>query len=113
MASKQNLVLTTESHGDATIVTVAGELDISTVALLDAELGTTPARTVIVLTECTFIDSSALRSLVRAERAARESGESLSLASPSQAVRRVLEIAALERVLPVFATVDDALTSLS
>ena len=41
---------------------------------------------------------------------AREAGGAFSLVSPSQPVRRVLEVAALDRVIPVFATLDEALT---
>jgi anti-anti-sigma factor len=108
--SQPNLVLTAESNGDATVIRVVGELDLSTVAAFDTELQVTSDRTVVVLTDCTFIDSSALRSLVRAERVAREAGGAFSLASPSQPVQRVLEVAALDRVIPVFATLDEALT---
>lgn len=110
---ERDLTLTTDTDGGASIIHVVGELDLSTVAALDAELEQSlPAgRVVVVLSECTFIDSSALRSLVRAQRSAREGGGGLALVAPTQPARRVLEVAALDRFMPVFETVTEAVTS--
>ncbi len=108
-----DLTLTTGTDGGASIIHVVGELDLSTIAALDAELELSlPAgRVVVNLSECTFIDSSALRSLVRAQRAVSEGGGSLALVAPSQAARRVLEVTALDRFIPVFETVAEAVSS--
>ena len=108
-----DLTLTTGTDGGASIIHVVGELDLSTIAALDAELELSlPAgRVVVNLSECTFIDSSALRSLVRAQRAVSEGGGSLALVAPSQPARRVLEVAALDRFVPVFETVAEAVSS--
>ncbi|MCY7301467.1 MAG: STAS domain-containing protein [Thermoleophilia bacterium] len=109
----EDLTLTTEMRAESTVLHVAGELDLSTVAAFDTELERALAlgRVVVVLSDCTFIDSSALQSLVRAHRAARtpEQNEALVLVAPSQPARRVLEIAALDRLVPMFDTLDDAL----
>ena len=108
-----DLTLTTDTEDGTSIIHVVGELDLSSVAAFDAELeGSLPAgRVVVVLSECTFIDSSALRSLVRAQHAVRERGGELALVAPSQPARRVLEVSALDRVMPVFETVADAVAS--
>ena len=108
-----DLTLTTGTDGGASIIHVVGELDLSTIAALDAELELSlPAgRVVVNLSECTFIDSSALRSLVRAQRAVSEGGGSLALVAPSQPARRVLEVAALDHFIPVFETVAEAVSS--
>ena len=108
-----DLTLTTGTDGGASIIHVVGELDLSTIAALDAELELSlPAgRVVVNLSECTFIDSSALRSLVRAQRAVSEGGGSLALVAPSQAARRVLEVTALDRFIPVFETEAEAVSS--
>ena len=108
-----DLTLTTGTDGGASIIHVVGELDLSTIAALDAELELSlPAgRMVVNLSECTFIDSSALRSLVRAQRAVSEGGGRLALVAPSQPARRVLEVAALDRFIPVFETVAEAVSS--
>ena len=109
----QDLMLTSETSDDATVLHVAGELDLSTVAAFDTALEQSrlSGRVIVVLSECTFIDSSALQSLVRAERTARESGGSLALVAPTQPARRVLEVAALDRFVAVFDNLPDALTS--
>ena len=111
----EDLTLTTEVRADSTVLHVAGELDLSTVAVFDAELERALALgpVVVVLSECTFIDSSALQSLVRAHRGAPEHEQhgALALVAPSQPARRVLEIAALDRLVPIFDTLDDALAS--
>jgi len=108
-----DLTLTTVSTNGTAVINVTGELDLSTVASFDTELqqslGAGPI--VVVLSECTFIDSSALQALVRAQRAARVTGSALSVVAPSQPARRVLEVAALDRVIPVFETVAEAITS--
>ena len=108
-----DLTLTIGTDGGASIIHVIGELDLSTIAALDAELELSlPAgRVVVILSECTFIDSSALRSLVRSQRAVSEGGGSLALVAPSQAARRVLEVTALDRFIPVFETVAEAVSS--
>lgn len=110
----QDLTLTSETRAEATVLHVAGELDLSTVAAFDAELQRALGlgRVIVVLSECTFIDSSALQSLVRAHRVVRESDDqTIVLVAPSQPARRVLEIAALDRFVPVFDTLSDALAS--
>lgn len=110
---EHDLVLTTTVDAATKTIDVVGELDLSTVALLDAELeqSLSAKRVVIVLTGCTFIDSSALRSLVRAQRSVRERGGELAIVAPSQPARRVLEVASLDRVIPVFDSLAEAVTS--
>jgi len=109
----QDLTLTTDAGDDAAVIHVVGELDLSTVAAFDAELerSLTARRVVVILSDCTFIDSSALQSLVRAQRAVREAGGELSVVAPSQPARRVLEVAAFDRLIPVYETLAEVLTS--
>ena len=114
MTGQNDLTLTTEIRAESTVLHVVGELDLSTVGVFDAKLDRAldVGRVVVVLSQCTFIDSSALQSLVRAHRVVRESNDrTLVLVAPSQPARRVLEIAALDRLVPVFDTLDDALAS--
>ncbi len=110
---ERDLTLTTDTAEGASIIHVVGELDLSTTAVFEAQLEQSlpSGRVVVVLAECTFVDSSALRSLVRAERAAREGGGGLAIVAPSQPARRVLEVSALDRVMPVFETVAEAVAS--
>ncbi len=104
-----SLQLSTKSlPAGATVVSVAGELDLATVAAFEAELATLVRhdRVIVDLTDCTFLDSSALRALVVAHRAATEEGGTFSLAAPTPAIRRVLEVASIDRVIAVADAVD-------
>ena len=104
-----SLQLSTKSlPAGGTVVSVAGELDLATVAAFEAELATLVRhdRVIVDLTDCTFLDSSALRALVVAHRAATEEGGTFSLAGPTQAIRRVLEVASIDRVIAVADAVD-------
>jgi anti-anti-sigma factor len=104
-----SLQLSTKSlPAGGTVVSVAGELDLSTVAAFEAELATLVRhdRVIVDLTDCTFLDSSALRALVVAHRAATEEGGTFLLAAPTPAIRRVLEVASIDRVIAVADAVD-------
>lgn len=107
------LMLSTEQAEGVSVIHVTGDLDLSTIGAFDAELeqALEAERLVIELAECTFIDSSALRALVRAQKLVTRAGGELALVAPSQPARRVLEIATLDRFVPVFGTVGEAVTS--
>ena len=87
---------------DLGILTVSGELDISTSGLLRKELndlldgGT--QRVEVDLSGVVFMDSSALSALVGAHDRAREHSLHLELVSPSPACAKVLGITGLDRV---------------
>lgn len=80
-------------------VTVAGELDAASApalaALIDPLVAKDVPSVVINLAEVTFMDSSGLRTLVRAANEAKASGGSLVLARASGAVIRLLEVTGL------------------
>jgi anti-anti-sigma factor len=101
--------VTTETLPDgAVVVHVDGELDMATSGALEEALeGTDGGRVVIDLGGCTFVDSSAVRVLVRAARSAEESGRTLSLVARDPGILRVLQIAAVDTMLPVHSTLDD------
>lgn len=106
-----DLTLTSERQGRTCIIHVVGELDLSTAPELDEELShPTAGRVVVVLTDCTFIDSSALRSLVRGQQTVRERGGELVLVAPSEPARRVLSIAAFDRLMRIVETVGEAVS---
>jgi anti-anti-sigma factor len=95
----------------AVVVRVEGELDMATSVSLEEALGPTEAgrQLVIDLTDCTFLDSSAVRLLVGAARAAEESEGKISLVASDPGILRVLEIAAVDTMLPVHESLDSAL----
>jgi anti-sigma B factor antagonist len=81
------------------VVSVAGELDLYTVpalerALLSAEDG---GAIVVELSECTFIDSTALGILLAAKRRLGIAGPRLSIVAPSPEVRQPFELTGVDR----------------
>jgi anti-sigma B factor antagonist len=109
------LTLSTETVDGAAVIHVGGDFDLSNVPVFDAELAPSLSSDVVVvqLAECTFIDSSALRALVRAQRRVVAEGGRLVLVAPSQPARRVLEVATLDRFIPVSETLAEAVNSVA
>jgi anti-sigma B factor antagonist len=62
------------------------------------------------LSGVSYIDSSGIASLVEALQRARQGGTAFALASVSDAARRVLELARLDRVFIIHASLDDVLS---
>jgi anti-sigma B factor antagonist len=99
--------------GDVTVVRVEGELDMATTGSFEQALeAEAPGKQLVVdLTACTFLDSSAVRLLVDAARAAQEANGTLSLVTRDPGIRRVLEIAAVDTILPIHDNLDAAQSS--
>ena len=80
-------------------IALTGELDPHTAPLLQAEidqlLETSGTDLVLDLSELGFVDSSGLRVLISAQHQLAEQGGTLVLRTPSETVRRLLEITGL------------------
>ncbi|HET9121327.1 MAG TPA: STAS domain-containing protein [Solirubrobacterales bacterium] len=104
---------------DAYVVRVAGEVDMSHEEELRAELRSAvenDAKGIVVdLTECEFIDSSAIRALLlsREEKNPAEGSESLAVAASSDQILRILSVMGLDQVLPIKPSVEEAAAALS
>jgi len=103
--------LTRSTRDRSEVVTLAGELDMAhapTVSeTLDALADT--ARPVIVdLSELTFIDSSGIHAILRP----RPQEGTIALVCPPGNIQRVLSVTKIDRVLPVYETLDAALDAL-
>jgi anti-anti-sigma factor len=103
------------------IVSVQGELDLSTAPELEARLdeivSSGDASLLIDLSECEFIDSTGIALIVRAwqrlDRSAGGEGNGrVVICSSNDQVRRVLDITGLELSIPVHGSRDDALDAL-
>ena len=104
---------------DAYVVRVVGEVDMSHEAELRAELRAAveaDANGIVVdLTECEFIDSSAIRALLlsREEKNPDHGSGSLAVAASSDQILRILGVMGLDKVLPIEPTVERAAAALS
>ncbi len=98
-------------HQNGVVLEVAGEVDLSNAtqlgAVFDHVLRDEPAVLVLDLSQVTFLGSAGLSLLMQVRDRAGEA--EVRVAAPSTMARRAIEIVALDQVLPVFPTVDDAL----
>ena len=94
------------------IVTVAGEIDISTVTPLRDrlfEVAASGAPLVVDLEQVSFIDSVGLATLVGAAKRAVAHGGTLQVACALAKIRQLVRLTQLDRRIPLFHTVDEAL----
>jgi anti-anti-sigma factor len=71
-----------------------------------------PGRALVVvdMSRTRFCDSAGLNALVTADRRARADGGEIRLAAVGEAVARVVALTGVDRVVAVYATLEDALT---
>jgi anti-anti-sigma factor len=96
------------------VVALRGEHDIATDSAVQEALagGVGPGATVILdLTRSTFIDSTIIGTLVRGRRGT-EAHELVLVAPPGSHPRRVLELVQIDRTVPMFDTLDDAVAAI-
>ena len=80
---------------------VAGEIDAHTAPRLAAALDASGSSIRLDLSGVEFVDSSGLRVLIDAHQRLDEAGGALRLVSPSDPVRRLLEISGVDGYLTV------------
>jgi len=97
------LVVATESRGDAIMLRVAGELDISTASefltVVGQALARGQSRLVVDLAALTFCDSTGLTAFVRGDRRCAEAGGWLRVTGARGHVARVFEISGVAEAL--------------
>jgi anti-sigma B factor antagonist len=98
------------------IITPFGEVDAHTAPglrqIVVDQLGDPAVRQLIVdLSRTTFLDSSALGVLIGALKRMRERGGRLDVVRPPLAIRRIFEVTALDRVLTMRDSREDALAA--
>lgn len=105
----------TQTRDDLTVVALAGELDIYTVAGFRQEIeavDAAEARLVIDLSEVTLLDSSGLGALVSLLNQTRSGSGQLGLVCPQRRLRRVFEITGLRRAFLFGEDVDEVRAAL-
>lgn len=90
---------------DPVLVRVTGDLDLASVpqlrSCLSEQLGQGHARLALDLSRVTFCDSTALGVFVGAHRRARAAGGDIEFRHPPAALRHLLTVSGLDRVLSV------------
>jgi anti-anti-sigma factor len=102
---------TVQSVDGGMVVMLVGELDMATAPelseVLESCLAAGPPEVIVDLGGLTFVDSSGISVLVRAQQDLIAQGRQLAVRSPRQLVKRVLEIAGLTDYLNARDVTDD------
>jgi anti-sigma B factor antagonist len=90
------LVIETSDDGEAVVLSLQGELDLTSAPTFERELraaeSANPRRLIIDLSRLEFMDSTGLRALLLARGRAQSDGYSLALRRGPRQVQRVLEL---------------------
>jgi anti-sigma B factor antagonist len=101
-------------HDECTVVSVDGELDMSTAPELhDVLAAARRAREVDIVLDVgglEFCDSAGLAVFVRAHNELEASGRRLIVAAPTPTVARILELSGVSQVIPTTTGADEART---
>jgi anti-anti-sigma factor len=103
---------------DATVVNVAGEIDMNTGPAFQRGLlraiGAGRGGLIVDLSQSTFLDSTALTNLVNAFDALRQKGGgTLAIVASDSRMRALFEVARLERDFLIFSTREQAVAAVS
>lgn len=99
---------------DATILTIAGELDLATIATLREAVATRlspDAHVVLDLSGLTFCDSTGLGGFVALHRQARSTGARLAFAAPRKRIADLFALSGIDQVISVFGSPDEAVAA--
>jgi anti-sigma B factor antagonist len=105
----------TALDGGVVSIEIGGEFDLADAdhasELIDASLDGPPL--LIDLSDCDFIDSTAIRILIQTHHRAREAAAPLAIAGSGPQVKRLFELTGLVDALPIFYDRDQALGHLA
>jgi len=106
------LDIKTERTDGSCVITVAGEVDVYTSPTLKREIARVMDDgcddVIVDLEKIGFIDSSGLGVLVSSLRAVREQGGTMRLVCTSDSILKIFRITGLDKVFPLFASVEEA-----
>jgi anti-anti-sigma factor len=95
------------------VLTLAGEIDALTLPILERELGAAPPGTTVVdLTHVAFVGLAGARALAAAAERAGSEGRRFGVVASGRTLARLFRITGLAAVVPMFASLSDALREL-
>lgn len=111
-----HFAIAVQSYGEATCFELVGEFDVEAAPALTKivadQIERGERRFIIDLDKLTYVDSPAIGALIEALHNVRSSGGDGGLVLVNPAITRVLEIAGVDRVLPIAQTRQGALLAL-
>lgn len=106
------LGIDTVNQGDVCVMTLDGEVDIYSAPDLKMRLAEAIeggcAHVAIDLSRVGFMDSSGLGALMSGLTRIKERSGSIRLVAPNEQILRVFQITGLDKVFPIFESVEDA-----
>lgn len=103
----------TRLEGGVPVVAAPAEIDVTNAGLLRTVLlsaGADGSRTLVVdMSGTHFCDSAGLNVIVRAHQRAEAQGHQVRLVMSGTAVLRIFVVTGIDRVIPIFASLDEAL----
>lgn len=116
--SPTSFAIESREQSSVLVIAISGELDLHTASQLEESLnpalenGNQPLA--IDLSACEFIDSTGIALIVRASRQlGGPSSGSFALCGVSDQVQRLFDITGIESMIPMHASLEDALAELS
>ena len=102
-----------DEHAEAySVITVRGEVDLHTAPKVQYAIeraAQTDSAVVVDMSGVSFMDSTALSTLVRSKDSLQEQGTSLRLAAPSQAVDRIFSVTGFRDYFEIFPSLEAAI----
>lgn len=100
------------------LVEVRGDLDISNAdkfeAILNGVMSSVPRGVIVSLVHATYFDSRGIHTLLRfADRLSHNEGQLFVVSPAGTSPRRILDIARVQQLIPMFDSAEDAIASLS
>jgi anti-sigma B factor antagonist len=112
LTSEQPITTSVAHRNGVTVVSVGGDIDLSTAPAFEAAIGEAlaeePAVLVLELSAVQFMASAGLRVLVATQEKVSKSAQVAVVAS-SLAISRPIELTGLDKVLSLYPTLDEAL----
>ena len=105
------MTLKTRTIGDVSLLELSGRFDAHVAPAVKEWQDRAAARMVIDLTAVTFVDSTALATLVRGMKHCRQGGGDLRLCGMQQPVRIIFELTKLDRAFETYPNADAAVSS--
>src|SRR5579864_6729443 len=109
------LVVRRQELGGAVCLILTGELDLASVATLQAQfkaIAQLEDHVIVDMSGLRYIDSTGAKALLDAHRLLSRTGRRIALAAVQPMARRIIDVMGIEKAILVFPTVDDALKSL-
>ena len=104
--------ITTRDYKRVSVIRVVGRIDANSVARFEEKLKeyveADHLNLVFEADATTYLNSSAVRVMISAQKSLKPKGGRLVISQPSERVREVLQIAGLEPVMPVYDTTESA-----